>query len=239
MKILVTAGATMTPIDKVRAITNIFHGRTGTEIAKHFALDSGNQVTLMTSNPDLIYNDQKFICVRKLVPETFLMRFLTRKTFISVIPYKTYDELRDLMASEIRFGHYDLIIHSAAVSDYTVSQVMVREGAELKPVDNSKKISSKHDKMYLELVPTEKLIDKIRRDWGFKGQLVKFKLQVGMSDEKLIRIATKSMSDSESELIVANCLEWSKEYAYVIGKDGRTVKVNRQEIAAEIERRLK
>ena len=34
-------------------------------------------------------------------------------------------------------------------------------------------------------MPTEKIVDKIKGDWGFKGQLVKFKLQVGISDDEL------------------------------------------------------
>ena len=49
----VTAGSTMVPIDKVRAITNIFNGRTGTNIALYFARQGWN-VTLVTSNPSLL-----------------------------------------------------------------------------------------------------------------------------------------------------------------------------------------
>lgn len=33
MRVLVTAGATQVPIDRVRAITNVFTGRTGTQVA--------------------------------------------------------------------------------------------------------------------------------------------------------------------------------------------------------------
>ena len=51
--VLVTAGSTMVPIDKVRAITNIFNGRTGTNIALYFAQQGWN-VTLVTSNPSLL-----------------------------------------------------------------------------------------------------------------------------------------------------------------------------------------
>ena len=54
MKVLVTAGATMSPIDKVRAITNIFKGRTGTAIAKYFAKSRRHDVTLITSSPGLL-----------------------------------------------------------------------------------------------------------------------------------------------------------------------------------------
>ena len=35
MNILVTAGNTIVPIDRVRCITNVFTGRTGTAIALH------------------------------------------------------------------------------------------------------------------------------------------------------------------------------------------------------------
>ena len=52
-RVLITAGATTVPIDKVRAITNIFKGRTGTEIAEFFS-KKGCQVILLTSNPELV-----------------------------------------------------------------------------------------------------------------------------------------------------------------------------------------
>ncbi len=51
--VLITAGATMVPIDKFRAITNIFKGRTGTNIALYFA-QQGWDVLLITSNPSLL-----------------------------------------------------------------------------------------------------------------------------------------------------------------------------------------
>ena len=69
------------------------------------------------------------------------------------------------------------------------------------------KIGSSHDRLILELVPTEKLVDLIRNPWGFTGTLVKFKLQVGLTDDELLAIARKSMADSHADFIVANCLE--------------------------------
>jgi len=235
MKILVTAGATQTPIDQVRAITNIFKGKTGTHIALELALQ-GNpkplyEVTLLTSNPDRVYNTQ---------------------ANLRVLPYHTFDDLAELMELEITTGGYDVIIHSAAVSDYKVSEVLapiqrqVEEtyGVEhqhliVTPLDASTKIPGSYDRMYLELTPTFKIVDKIRSEWGFKGTLVKFKLQVGISDEELLTIARKSRATSDADLIVANCLEWSKDYAYVIGRDGAAEKVTRDGIAYAILRRLR
>src|SRR5205823_6474130 len=49
MNILVTAGNTLVPIDRVRCITNIFTGRTGTSIALHLH-QQGHEVRLLTSH---------------------------------------------------------------------------------------------------------------------------------------------------------------------------------------------
>lgn len=46
MNILVTSGSTMTSIDKVRGITNVFRGRTGFSIATE-AVYRGHSVTLL------------------------------------------------------------------------------------------------------------------------------------------------------------------------------------------------
>ena len=51
MKLLVTAGNTLVPIDSVRGITNVFTGRTGAGIALH-AYRRGHHVTLLTSHPE-------------------------------------------------------------------------------------------------------------------------------------------------------------------------------------------
>lgn len=212
MNVLVTAGATQVPIDKVRSISNIFKGRTGFEIAKYFTWPinhpqawpdtltayPANSVTLITSNPDLVIEEMGGNCG------------------FALEGYRTFDELVTLMEQHINGGHYDVIIHSAAVSDYRVSRVL---DSNLKELDNSQKISSQHGKMYLELEPTIKIVDQIRKPWGFTGKLVKFKLQVGISDEELLAIAGKSRIASEADLIVANCLEWARERAYILGAD--------------------
>lgn len=144
----------------------------------------------------------------------------------------------------IKNNNFDIIVWSAAVSDYKVEGTYVLDTKETEQiqhtvyvpltnksysyvtepvtthtfnkVDASKKISSTEKELYLKLVPTEKIVDKIRNPWGFKGILIKFKLQVGISESELIDIATKSMNDSKADFIVANCLEWAKEKAFII-----------------------
>jgi len=53
MNILVTAGNTIVPIDRVRCITNVFTGRTGTQIAM-CGYERGHNVTLLTSHPEVV-----------------------------------------------------------------------------------------------------------------------------------------------------------------------------------------
>ena len=212
-KILITAGSTIVPIDQVRNISNIFKGRTGSEIALYLN-SKGHEVTLITSNPDLAIN----------LPSP--------NDPIEIIEFKTYDELFKAMHHAITNNQYDVIIHSAAVSDYEVRAVCVLDGQKLIPIDNKSKVSSDHKEIFLQLTPTLKIIDLVRC-WGFKGYLVKFKLQVGLSDDELITIAQKSRIASGAEMIVANCLEWSKSRAYII-TEGKVMEVSREDLAKEI-----
>ena len=207
MKILITAGSTNCMIDKVRCISNIFKGTTGKEIAIR-ASGRNHEVTLLSNTKLFSDSNPHWGGVHNIL-------------------FNSYDQLALLMENKVFTGNYDAIIHSAAVSDYSVDGTYIWEQeyveyngkmkryAGLKKIDSSKKISSSHDELYLRLVPTEKIIDKIKDLWGFKGKLVKFKLQVGISDEELLKIAEKSMHTSKADIIVANCLEWSRERAYI------------------------
>lgn len=221
-RVLVTAGATVSPIDKVRQISNIFKGTTGSEIAKEF------------TSPI----HEKSVSCLLLTSDTQAWEIFCDNLRVNVFNFRTFDELQLAMEHRIRNIPFDIIIHSAAVSDYRVSRVLVPEVIGLRPVDNSAKISSSYSKLYLELEPTVKIIDQIRRPWGFRGKLVKFKLQVGVSDKELIATARESMHASQADFIVANCLEWYRQRAYIIGVDGTVASVYRSDLAKELFRRL-
>lgn len=228
MNILITAGSTEVPIDKVRVISNIFRGRTGVEIART-AANLGHRVTLLHSHQmgvaDQLLRD----------PTTYF------SNPIELCRFRTFDDLAERMEEKIRGEKFDAIIHSAAVSDYRVASIGAAVGAgdeRLNEAETANKIASNHCSLLLELVPTEKLVDKIRKPWGFRGKLVKFKLQVGITDEALINIACRSRRASEADIIVANCLEWAKEYAYIIGEDDRAERVVRQKLPRTLLRRL-
>jgi len=229
VKILVTAGNTQTPIDRVRCITNIFTGRTGALIAAE-AVRRQHSVVLLTSHP-----------------EAFAIEAMPAAR---VRTYRTFDELASLMETEIPHGDFDAIIHCAAVSDYELAgtytlaagttfdansqSLQAAEGQATFADAARSKVKSSHDELWLRLTPTPKLADRIRRDWTFRGILVKFKLEVGIDEPELERIAAASRRQSDADVIVANTLEGMHAWATIGNRSDRFTRVERPRLAAEI-----
>jgi phosphopantothenoylcysteine synthetase/decarboxylase len=231
MNILVTAGNTQVPIDRVRCITNVFTGRTGTQIALH-AYERGHVVTLITSHPQVVRD---------------LSRADPGERF-QVLPYRTLEDLQHRMQQYIASGETDVVIHSAAVSDYISTGVYsaapdTRFNAEElqwqgKPptmLDRlAGKVKSDEPELWIRLVRAPKLIDFVRETWRFRGTLVKFKLEVGVSDERLLEIAERSRRQSHADLMVANTLEGAASWAYFGPIDGVYQRIDRRELAERL-----
>jgi phosphopantothenate-cysteine ligase/phosphopantothenoylcysteine decarboxylase/phosphopantothenate--cysteine ligase len=233
MNILVTAGNTLTPIDRVRGITNIFTGRTGARMALR-AHEGGHVVTLLTSHPEV-------------VPE--LRGNPAPAERWTVRAYRTFDELRHLMAETIGGRNLDAVIHCAAVSDYQTTGIYApAPGTRFRDdgrwesdcaaptlVDRAAgKVKSDESELWLRLARTPKLIDFIRTDWDFHGVLVKFKLETGLNDEQLIEVAERSRRQSNADLMVGNTLEGLNSWAYLGPVDGSYQRVSRRELAARL-----
>src|SRR5262249_23118710 len=96
------------------------------------------------------------------------------------------------------------------------------------------KVKSDDPELWLRLVRAPKLVDSIRTDWAFTGVLVKFKLEVGVSDEQLLQAAEASRKQSAADLMVANTLEGAETYAFLGPRDGAYERVERGELAARL-----
>lgn len=222
MNILITAGNTQVPLDHVRVITNIFSGRTGAFIARA-ASARGHKVTVMTSNPDHLTG----------LPDH---HDPDRRT--TIVPYKSFDEYRSALEHGTRTGGYDAIILSAAVSDYVAAGVFAPAAPsgdppvtlpDLIPVGGGK-IKSTESELWVRLTRAPKLVDLIRSEWKFRGILVKFKLEVGVSDEDLVTIAEQSRTHSDANFVVANTLEGAASYAYLGPVAGKYERVTRRDL---------
>lgn len=235
MKILVTAGNTQTPIDQVRCITNIFSGRTGAQIALE-SRQRGHLVTLVTSQPQALVE-----LTGGVMPEG-----------VATLPYRTFDELRDLLQTMCQPGKnaHDAIVFAAAVSDYAVAGAYVPAlGTSFDPTKGgwvssrgeptllntaAGKLKSQYSELWLRLQPAPKLVDMVRRDWGFRGILVKFKLEVGVEEAKLLEIAEHARLQSDANLMVANTLQGMHAWAFVGPIAGEYRRVSRQELPATL-----
>ncbi len=232
MNLLVTAGNTSVPIDRVRCITNIFTGRTGAAIALE-AFRRGHSVTLLTSHPDAV----AALAGNNLPTDP--LRW-------TCAVYRTFDDLHEAMISCIPGDRLDAVVHSAAVSDYRAAGIFApAPGTRLGPdshwhgappslVDRAAdKVKSDAPELWLRLLRTPKLVDRIRIDWAFRGVLVKFKLEVGITDAELISVAERSRLQSGADWMVANTLEGAAEWAY-LGSPAGYERVARAQLASRL-----
>jgi phosphopantothenate---cysteine ligase (CTP) len=207
MRVLVTGGNTVVPIDRVRCISNVFRGRTGANIALE-ACRRGHHVHLLASDPEVLTPEDK----AALPAERWKLE-----------RYRTFDDLHEAMRRVVEGQMVDAVVHSAAVSDYRVEGIFApaagtkfsletrtwegRDGAPIQMADRGAgKVKSDEPELWFRMVQNPKLIDLIRPAWHFSGVLVKFKLEVGVDERELLEIAERSRAHSAADLVVANTL---------------------------------
>src|SRR5262249_48658365 len=154
------------------------------------------------------------------------------------------------MAEHIVGRRYDAVVHCAAVSDYLVAGVFSPAAGTHFNADGSwtgespagpslvdraaGKVKSDEPQLWIRVVRAPKLSEQIRSHWHFQGILVKFKLEVSVSDERLLEIAERSRQHSKAELMVANTLEGSAEWAFLGPIHGHYERVERSALAGRL-----
>jgi phosphopantothenate---cysteine ligase (CTP) len=193
-RFLVTAGNTREMIDRVRDWGNVFTGNTGYAIAR--ALRTLGEVDLLTSN-------------RAHVADAGAHG-------IAATPFTTHADLKIRLADRLAAHPYDAVFMTAAVADYRpagVFQVLHRathpDGTETWTIKNAHapKVKSNHPSVAFLGEQTEKLVDLFRTPWNHRGLLFKFKLEVGLPTDDLIRIGDTSRRASGADYLVANTLD--------------------------------
>lgn len=213
MKVLVTAGGTSEKIDQVRRITNMSTGQLGSLIADAF-IDIGADVT--------------YVCGRSSARP--------RQTTATLHIIDTVGELLGTLRELLKSQRYDAVIHSMAVSDYTISgsstaealaeavaKHLLQGGAV--PMEQSllastvreavldseaqpeeKKISSNLDNMLLYLKRTPKVIG-IFKELQPGATLIGFKLLVSVDEDTLIQTGKGLLQKNKCDYVLANDLE--------------------------------
>jgi len=191
---LVTAGNTRELIDRVRDWGNIFTGNTGFSIAK--ALAPLGDVDLLTSNATHAAD--------------------AASAGIAAAIFRSHADLSAALENLLARQTYDAIFMTAAVADYrpagafaVTARVKNADGTETWTVRDAGagKVKSDFPAVAFLGERTEKIVDRFRRDWGHRGLLVKFKLEVGLDADALLAVAEKSRKASGADYLVANTLD--------------------------------
>ncbi|MCX5696026.1 MAG: phosphopantothenoylcysteine decarboxylase [Candidatus Omnitrophica bacterium] len=177
---MITAGPTWVPIDAVRVISNSATGRTGILLAEDLA-KKGARVTL-------ILGPVENCCIDKR---------------IKVIRFSFFKELNRLLKNELKKKRYDIVLHSAAVSDYRPAQ------------ERKNKLNSHNKKLTLILKQTPKMIDYLRKESPCSF-LIGFKFEPQASKRSLIKQARLLMRRAHLDLVVANSLVKNNYVAYLV-----------------------
>jgi len=164
-KILVTAGATIEDIDPVRVITNKSSGKQGIYLAEE-AYKRGADVTLLKGKTEIETNYP-----------------------VKTVNFSSAENLSSLLNKEIKKN--DVIIHAAAVSDFTIE----RKASKIK--SNIKK------PLILKFKKSKKIIDNIKKI-NKKIFLIGFKAEYHVSEKELVDSAYNKLKEADCDLIVAN-----------------------------------
>lgn len=143
------------------------------------------------------------------------------KAPIPVTVARTYDEYRDTVLERVRAGIW-AGIYSAGVADYRPRQAV--QG----------KIASGQASLMLDLEPTEKVID-LAMEADPRAHTVAFKYLEGVSEEELIRVASKRLD--RAGVVVATRGEDTRgtdQRALMVMKDSVTPVENKRAIATAI-----
>ncbi len=180
MHCVVTAGPTYEPLDTVRRLTNFSTGRLGTELANSLAAQ-GHSVTLLLGEH-----------------ATYRAQCQARK-------FETFGTTDDLEERLRAVGNQpvDAVFHAAAVSDFKFGKIWERpDKGELTEV-RSGKISTRQGTLLAELVPTSKIIARLR-DWFPSARLIGWKFEVEGDRPRVIELARSQISQCRTDACVAN-----------------------------------
>lgn len=193
MNCVVTAGPTFETLDNVRRLTNFSTGRLGTELAS-FLTASGHAVTLLLGEQATYGGTSGARRVARYTTTANLM-----------------EKLQALAEQNI-----GAVFHAAAVSDFKFGKIWLRSPTgELNEV-NSRKLSTRSGPLLAELVPTPKIIARLR-DWYPQARLVGWKFEVDGDRASVLQAAEQQLQDCRTDACVVNGPAFGEGFGLVSG----------------------
>lgn len=180
-------------MDNVRRLTNFSTGRLGTELA-NFLTAAGNAVTLLRGEQATYCGEVKAIHVKSFSTTTDLMA-----------------QLQELAKREV-----GAVFHTAAVSDFKFGKIWLRSEQGALSEIKSGKISTRQGTLLAELVPTPKIISRLR-EWYPNAKLVGWKFEVEGERASVLRAAEMQLHECRTDACVANGPAYGAGFGLVTG----------------------
>jgi phosphopantothenoylcysteine decarboxylase/phosphopantothenate--cysteine ligase len=194
MRFLVTCGPTFEPLDKVRRLTNFSTGKLGVGLANYLQ-DAGHEVTVLKG----YYATCKEACLGR------------------TIVFTTTADLRERF-QEAAKEKYEVIFHTAAVSDFGFGKVFRRsENGALEPV-TSGKFSTRDGNLLAELLPTPKIIAQLRELFP-TAKIFGWKYEVDGTRENAILLGKKQVEENRTDYCVVNGPAYGRGFG-ILDRDG-------------------
>lgn len=191
-KILISVGSTIEYIDPIRIVSNTSSGKMGFSLVNQ-ALKHGMNVTVVKGITQIDASFGKFFEHTISRPQ--------------IIETQTTEQMDQSITSELNNKQYDIIILAAAVSDFRPSLV------------SEKKIPTDSNSIDLKLLPTIKIVDKIKHIQK-DAFLVAFKAEYKIDYHNLLTKSWQKLVQSRADLIIANDVGLNKP---VIGSDSNKI----------------
>ncbi|MDP2939079.1 MAG: phosphopantothenoylcysteine decarboxylase [Candidatus Omnitrophota bacterium] len=151
----------------------------------------------------------------------------TSKRFIKIIRFRFFNELLNLLTYQLQSQRFHAVIHLAAVSDYKLKNKI------------KAKLKSGISKLKLDLVPTQKIINRIKKI-APKIFLVGFKLEPKATILRLIKSADNLFKYAKVDLAVVNVLDENKYFGFILNNQIKILAkvISRRDLALKLIRIL-
>ena len=198
MRCVITAGPTYEPLDQVRRLTNFSTGTLGCELA-NYLVDAGCEVDLLLGTS---------------AAPTGLPRANRIRAFTT-----TADLLFRLEELSSEHASVGAVCHAAAVSDFMFGRIWERDENDVPHEIRSGKLSSRSGSLLAELVPTTKIILRLRS--LFPGaRLVGWKYEVDGDRVGTVERGLEQLHEAGTDLCVLNGPAYGQGYG-LLSTDGR------------------
>jgi len=198
--ILITSGPTIEHIDDVRFITNISTGKTGKVLCER-----------LSKKNKIIYIHSKNVKYLPVVSKN-----------IKFIEFDSFNSLNQTLKRVFDSFKIDVVIHLAAVSDYSPKYLIIENKKYTLPLKN-KKITSNHNIISIVLKKNFKIIDRLKKySKNKKIKIIGFKLTSNASNENIVNAVRKVKAD----IVIHNDTSQisKKSHIFRIFKNGNMIK---------------